>query len=340
MIKMRELSKKWKAAKHLLSGAENIYIFAHSNLDGDALGSLGAMVLALRKAGFANSFAVIGEKVTKSHEFLLPPSEMTIFVDETTDFGGSKDVALLVDCANMGRLNENSLRIAKKCGPKIKIDHHLRCEGSDFADVDLSCEQWSATCEGLFHIIKNFVCEVDYEIGIRLYSGIMTDSGRLTYSCTTGETLRTTAEIVDIIGTCNTWVTERYFEKKPETTFRLHAIAFEKMKVLADGKLVVCRMTTEDFKRAGAEISECSAIAAELLMVDGAVMSLFMRPFDMDENNNALRISMRSSEPYDVGTICGKFGGGGHKCASGATLSGDAEERLGEVIAEALKAFE
>lgn len=325
-----------KKAEQLLRSAAHIYIFTHASLDGDALGSVGALILALRKAGYDNSLAIIGEYPPKRLAFLLPPKGTFAYANEINLAGTKEDLAILVDCANMGRLSEESKRIAEGCGKKIKIDHHLPCEGSDFADLDFTNSKWAATCEGLHKIIK----DIDYEIGIRLYTGILTDSGRFTYSCTTGETLRTVAEIVDVIGTCNTWVSETTFDKKPASTFKLHAIAFEKMKSFADGKFTACYLTVDDFRRAGAEINECQAIVAELLKVDGAVMSFFLRPNTLTDDCTEFRVSMRSSEPFDVGSICQKFGGGGHKCASGATQVGDGDEIFEKIIAEAVKTFQ
>lgn len=333
---MTKKIEMWKEAEKLLKTAKKIYIFAHQSLDGDALGAQTALVLALRKAGFENAFACVGEHPDPKIGYMLPPSEMMFYADETNLCGTKDDVAIAVDCANMGRMTGESRRIAEGCGKIIKIDHHLECENSDFADVDMTDSTWAATCEGLYEIIKKYVCDIDYEIGIRLYSGILTDTGRLTYSSTTGNTLRAVAEIVDVIGS-NTWVSEQNFDNKPFTTLQLQAIAFGKTELYAGGKLAVCMLTKEDYKEANAEICESSAIVAEILKIDGVCMSIFMRPLDLTDGCNELRLSMRSREPHNVGEICKIFGGGGHKCASGATMYGDARENIEKVIAEAIK---
>lgn len=330
----------FKKAEQVLRSAAHIYIFAHASLDGDALGSLGALIIALRRAGYDNALGIVGEKVSKRLSFLLPPEDMFVYAEDADIAANEDDAAILVDCSNMNRLSESSKKIALSCGKTIKIDHHLECEGSDFADIDFTNHNWAATCEGLYEIIQDYFTPVDYEIGIRLYAGILTDSGRFTYSCTTGETLRTVAKIVDVIGTKNTWVSETTFDSKPETTLKLHAIAFNKMKAYANGKLIAVSLSVDDFRAAGAEINECQAIVAELLNVEGAVMSFFQRPFELKDDCKEFRISMRSKEPYDAGSICKIFGGGGHKCASGATQHGDEREIFDNVIKEAVRVLE
>ncbi len=308
-----------------LNKADNIYIFSHVNTDGDALGSCGAFVLSLRQLGFEKSYVVLGERPTKTLEPLLPPKGMYMVADEVNIVGKEGDLAVCLDASTIERLKDDARKVALGCGRIVKIDHHIQGKDSAYADVEISDADWAATCEGLYDILKLMGVVIDKEIAMRLYWGILTDSGRFTFSNTTGDTLRIVAALVDILGTNLTWIAERNYDKNSEATLRLHGVAFRKMEVLAGGKLVAVLLNNRDFKSAGAELSDSHSVAAELLKVEGAVMSIFIRPTSMADDEIEFKASMRCSEGWDVSEICGYFGGGGHKCAAGATIEGDEE---------------
>jgi len=333
---MLDLKNLWNKAKDLFDKAEHIYIFTHSSMDGDALGSLASMTMVMRKLGYENATAVLGEMPTETISYLSMPTSMKITASPEV-CGTDKDVAILVDCANIGRLTLENQRIANACGKKIKIDHHLPCEASDFADVDMSDPSWAATCEGLCDIFKVIGISFDYELAIRLYAGILTDSGMFTYSCTTPKTLRNVADLVEVTGTNVRFVAERHFEKKEFTSFKLIGVAFDKMKLLHSGQMVTCIFDRDDYIKAGADISQSGEIVSELLKVKTAKVALFIRPSSMNEGETEYRISMRCEEPYDVGSICQLFGGGGHKCASGATIKERNPLEVAEIISEKVK---
>ena len=55
--------------------------------------------------------------------------------------------------------------------------------------------------------------------------------------------------------------------------------------------------------------------------------------------DNGYKISVRTGEEIDASAICGKLGGGGHRCAAGCFVEGDletAKETVLKVVAETL----
>lgn len=348
----------WSDCLSAVRQAKSIALFAHRNADGDALGSVYALAVALSRGG--KDVCVFTEEIfdEKLH-FLMSETVRTVLL--VKDGAGKlldKNAAdseipqsalgIALDCADADRMAPLCRAVFDTCGYKIKIDHHLPGEHADFADINIADPAWAATAEGLYEFLLLY-CDgkavpfIDREIAIRLYTGILTDTGRFVYSSTTGNTLRTVAALVDITGSDLTWIARSLFDMKTPCAARLLAAAYEKAELLLGGKVVFLWLTPADFEKAGAALSDADAIVSTLLNLEGAEVSVFAKPQTISAAPGTLaetaetelyKISARSTEQHNVAAFCAKFGGGGHKCAAGCNFTGNAELLKQAVISE------
>ena len=230
----------------ILAAAENVCVFTHTSPDGDAIGSATALAIALRRTGTDARVFLNGQPSYEIRYLLGDEAAGLVSTD------GKNTVCVTVDTANRSRLDRCFAETLGDFRTVVKIDHHLPTEGGDYADFEFTDPAWAATCEGLFPLIGNLLgrknLTVDYAIAIRLYSGILTDTGCFTYTNTTGNTLRTVASLVDITGSEIDWVAKVNYEYKAESTFRLIGISFEKMKMHLGGRLVSLALRDEYFE--------------------------------------------------------------------------------------------
>ncbi len=330
----------WNDCFELIEKANRIAVFMHRNADGDAVGSAYALAVALSRAGKAVC-VFSGEDYPENLKFLVyEDSVETVYLTPENSCDediGSFDLGIAVDCATLERIAPVCRGVFESCTSTVRIDHHLPCEGSEFATVNIADPSWAAASEGLWDFIREFCDGIrcprpDYDIAIRLYTGILTDTGRFVYTCTTGNTFRVVGELVDITGTDLNWIARSLFDlKKPEVT-KLIAKAYNNAELFFDGKAVYVYLSLNDFEEIGAMQSDSNAVPPALINIEGVEIAVFARQFSDGSDGN--KISMRCSSRYNVAEICNIFGGGGHACASGCSIHGEPETVKKAVLAE------
>lgn len=340
---MTEMLNLWDAEIDKIMNAGNIYIFTHANPDGDAVASSSALCLALTKCG-KNAKVILGEKTPPMYDHLLI-DDINYVIDAFNYEVNEKTVAISVDASNLERLGEKLSSVFSKMPHRITIDHHLGEKDGSFTDADFTNSKWSATCEGLYCLIERLLSknslEMDYEIAVRLYTGILTDTGKFVYSCTTGDTMRIVGNLLDITGSDLTWISKIHYDYKTESCQKLVARSVARMESFLDGQIVFSYVNDEDFLDTKAEIADSSSISSALINTIDAKIAIFMRPTEIlidadDSTERSWKLSLRSIPEENVSVICGKFGGGGHKNASGATVFGTFEKVKKMIVDEAM----
>ncbi len=324
---------KWIDCLNAIENANCIAVFMHKSVDGDAVGSAYALAAALRRSGKAVC-VFMGEECPDDLKFLMDEDIPTV-TTEVEKFNAAKeegafDLAIALDCATADRMSRACKEVFLKIPKSIRIDHHLPCEGSDFADIIAADPKWAAASEGLWDFLKMYCdgkrCPLpDRDVAIKLYTGILTDTGRFVYSCTTGNTLRTVAELVDITGTDLNWIARSLFDVKPERVTRLLAESYNKAERFFEGKVTYLYLSLADFEKAGALSSDSNAIPPALMNVMGTEIAVFAREIVRSDGSVEIKVSMRSTTDYNVAAICNIFGGGGHACASGCSICEDSD---------------
>jgi len=343
----------WNDCLSLIEKAKRVAVFSHRNTDGDALGSAYALAASLARGGKAVC-VFTGEEFPENLQFLVYNDGVkTVRLCEPTEkncedseccaesvLAEEFDLAIAVDCATAERIAPRCRDVFFACPKKIRIDHHLPCEGSDFADVNIADPTWAAASEGLWDFLKLY-CDgkrspsPDYEIAIRLYTGILTDTGKFVYSSTTGNTFRTVGELVDITGSDLNHIARSLFDVKKPRVAGLIAEAYRTVELLFDGKLAYVYLSLEDFEKLGALQSDANAIPPALMNIEGVEIAVFARQYA--DGSDGRKISMRCVSGYNVAEICNLFGGGGHACASGCSLHGEPDAVREKVLAEIAK---
>ena len=119
-------------------------------------------------------------------------------------------------------------------------------------------------------------------------------------------------------------IVDTVFTNKKISTLKLWGRAFEKAKINAQNGMIATVLTMEDIENCEATTEDISQVASILNTVPGTKFSLILSQRDEDTIKGSLR-----SEEYkgvDVSEIAHKFGGGGHKLASGFEIKGKIKE--------------
>jgi phosphoesterase RecJ-like protein len=297
------------AVAEAIRGHDRFIVTTHENPDGDALGSLVAMTLALQELGKEAVMYLFGEvPLPNEYEFMQFDG---LVRGPNPDPAGR--VVLALDAANERRLGPETA-LLEKAPFIIDLDHHH--DNTRYGTVNLIVGDASSTGEILADVLRELPVELTPEIAEALYIAVVTDTGRFQYANTTAKALRLAAELVEA-GADVHRVFQGVYENVAFAKLKLVARALENAEVFEGGRVIVSHLEREDFDAAGAEEPYSEGIIDYLRAVEGAELAALIRE-PPTANGPTHRISLRTTEEaLDVSAIARKSGGGGHRQAAG-----------------------
>lgn len=308
-----------------IAGAKRIVVACHINPDGDALGSLLGLGLGLRAAG--KEVVLLSADGVPEHLAFLPESATVQTSTDRRDF----DLAIAVDSADLNRVGA-SRAVLESAPVLMDIDHHVT--GAVFGTIRLVDGDAAATAEIVFDLLISLGLEIDVPIAENLLCGILTDTGSFRFRNTTPRTFQV-ASALTAIGASPNPIAEAVFENRSFASQKILGRALENMKRSDDGNVVWSALTGADFADTGATDTETDGVSAQLQTVRGAKVALLLR----EATPGTFRVSLRSKEPFDVAAVAATFGGGGHKLASGCSITGSLADVEARVLAAVAAQF-
>jgi len=297
---------------------DRFLIVTHENPDGDALGSILAMKLALDQLGKDSVMYLYGNAPLPAEYSFMPLAELRRRLPDDW----RERVLLALDCANESRIGPDPEPL-DGAPLVVDIDHHH--DNSRFGAVNLIVPNASSTGEVLRDVFAELGVEITPEIAEALYIALVTDTGRFQYSNTTAKALRLAAELVDA-GADVHRIFRDVYETVQFAKLKLLARALERAKIYDGGRLVVSYLLRSDFTDIGAAEAYSEGIIDFLRAVEGADMAALIRE-PPRSGGPARRVSLRASnDELDVSAIARKSGGGGHRQAAGFSSDASIDE--------------
>jgi phosphoesterase RecJ-like protein len=315
-ISLAEIAQKLREHEHFT-------IISHIRPDGDALGTIIALGMALKQ---------IGKKVTLWNEDgvvekfrYLPGWDMvSVPPAEPVDC----DVIVALDTATKLRLGQVALNAIKSSKLWINIDHHVSNEGyGDFHYIDSHAP---ATGEIIYELIKVGGFDLTPEIADNLFCAISTDTGSFQYPNTTDRTFEIGAALIRA-GVKVGELSQKMYESHPLRRIHLLRELLNVMKITSEGKVASFALTQKVVDDLGVLPEDNEGLIDIIRAIDGVVVAAFFEELPYD---GKIRISLRSKDPnVDVCKVCQQFRGGGHTLAAGARFRGTIEEVQEKVLA-------
>jgi len=300
-----------------IRGHERFLITTHENPDGDALGSLLAMKLALDLLGKDAVMVLFGDAPFPGEYAFMPLAELRRRWPDDV----SERVLLAVDCANESRIADPE--VLGRVPLSVDIDHHH--DNTRFGQINLIIPDASSTGEVLRDLFRELDVELTPGIAEALYIALVTDTGRFQYTNTTPKALRLAAELVEA-GADVHRVFQGVYESVQFAKLKLLARALERAQVFEGGRIVVSYLLRTDFSEVGAAEPYSEGIIDYLRAVEGADMAVLIRE-PPRQDGPTRRVSLRASiDELDVSAIARKSGGGGHRQAAGFSSEASIEE--------------
>jgi phosphoesterase RecJ-like protein len=296
------------AIKSRLDSAQNIVIASHVRPDGDAIGSLLGLGLALKNAGKAVQMVLVdGVPASFKH---LEGSEL-IAREPQADH----DTFITVDSADFKRVG----KIFDNFGqPDINIDHHKTNEA--FGKLNLIEPEEVATAAILTHSLPGWGYEITKPIAAALLTGIITDTLGFRTPNTNPSALRLCAQLMET-GVDMPELYMRSLVKRSFPAARYWGAGLSSLQ--QRNGIVWSTLTLEDRKKAGYGGNDDADLINMISAIDGNKVGMIF----VEQSDSHVKISWRALEPgIDVSPVAKHFNGGGHAAAAGADIPGALNE--------------
>ena len=289
---------------------DRIFLFRHVRPDGDCMGATKGFADILRKSFPEKEVYVIGGETAKYLEF-MGPEDAPVADELYTDALG-----IVLDTGSEARISNPNYKLCKEV---IKIDHHIPLE--QYGNLQWVEEERSSCCEMIVDFYNTFKDELvlDSEGATHLYTGMVTDSGRFQFRGVGGDTMRLAGLLLDQDIDTDWIYSNLYLRGFHELKFK--ARVYDEMCVTENGVAYIY-VSREMKKTFGLTNESASAVVSYLENIKGCLCWLAF--IENDEPDNTIRVRLRSRY-VAINTIAERYRGGGHACASGATVYDQAE---------------
>ncbi len=284
---------------------DRIFLFRHVRPDGDCMGATKGMKELLLASFPDKEVLVVEQDIPAYLEFMGEddaPVDKTLYADA---------LGIVLDTGSAARISNKNY---DRCKELIKIDHHIPLE--NYGDLQWVEEDRSSCCEMIVDFYETFREELvlNSVAATHLYTGMVTDSGRFKYSGVNGNTMRAAATLLDVGVDTDILYARLYLEAYEYLKFK--AYVYNRMQVTENGVayLYIDKAMQEQFNLT---LEQASACVGTMDSIRGCIS--WMVFIENGDAEGSIRVRLRSRFVH-INSIAEKYRGGGHACASGATV--------------------
>ncbi len=298
------MSEMTGAIKERLDRSKNVVVASHVRPDGDAIGSLLGLGLALRDAGKSLQLVLV-DGVSSSFRH-LEGSEL--IVKEPT---GEHDTFVTVDCADFKRVGKGFENFGQ---PDINIDHHKTNER--FGTLNLIEPEEVATAAILANYLPEWGYKITKPIAAALLTGIVTDTLGFRTPNTNPSALRLCAMLMETgVDMADLYMKSLVRKSFPAARYWGAGLSSLEQK----NGIVWATLTMNDRKKSGYGGNDDADLINMISSIEGNKVGMIF----VEQNDHHVKISWRALEPgIDVSPVAKHFNGGGHAAAAGADIPG------------------
>ena len=290
----------FKEALQLIRDHDTVIIHRHRHPDGDAMGSQLGLYFLIKDNFPEKKVYMVGDIATRLPFIDIPMDEIP---DET--YNGA--LAVVLDCGSSNLICDERYKLAEKT---LRFDHHIYCE--HICDVDIV----ESSCESASGLVAWFARDTGLKLSLNsatyLYMGMVTDSGRFSFDSVTSRTFELAAFLLTQpidLNTLNYNLNAEDFSKIIQDADNMHKIKFTENNV-------AYIYTTMDELPANTDAPPVVSSGMVGLMRD--IKGVFVW-VNFTEAYDGVHAELRSNR-YNINPIAVKYGGGGHKRASGCVV--------------------
>ena len=300
---------------------DTIVIARHIGADPDALGSQFALKEIILKTFPNKKVYAIGNPASRFKFF--GNNEKIDNIDTT------KGLLIVLDTPDIKRIDGVNLNNFEYV---IKIDHHPIID--KYANIELIDDDSCSTSQLILEFVFNNKIEINKEIGEKLYLGIVGDTDRFLPDYTSPKTFSLVTRLLEETNIDFTSLYKVLYQR-PISEIRFEGYIYQNLTLTENGVAYI-KITDRKLKEFGVDSAAAGNMINDLKFVNEIIVWVFLTE---DIKSNLIRANIRSVGPY-INDVATKFGGGGHKYASGVKLkTWDDSDKLINELDELVKNY-
>jgi len=294
---------------------DNFIITFHMPPDYDSVGSALAMFYILRKIG-KNALVVSEEdnSVIKKNFSFLPLHEEIKEISVLNDLNPGDYTLISLDSGEEKRLGRTFSKDIGKFKKVINIDHHY--DNNLFGDVNYIDSEVSGTGEIIYRIVELLNIELNKELATLIYASIVEDSGSFRFDSTKPSTHLIAAKLLET-GIKASFFTKNMYQNKSIDFVKFEGELFTNIKTALDNKIVWVVITNEILNKYNLSDSDTEPVVEDIGRIKDCKVYFTIKE---KIKRGLITVALRSKDDTDVSKVAQKFGGGGHKSASGISF--------------------
>ncbi len=307
----------WQATWELIKRADRTLIVSHEQPDGDAIGSILGLGLAMREAGKFVELAVDGG-LPSQYSFLSgsetigkPPSS------------GDWDLLITLDCSDERRSGASGIYGREHSQSTLNIDHHVTNLG--YAQQQLLMPEAVSTTEIIYRFLLAVGIPISDQVAQALLTGIITDTLGFRTDNVVTETLAIAQDLMGYGASLNT-IMQNTLNQRPFSSLQLWQRVLKHVQLKR--RLIWASIPCSDWQVAGVTPGSDGGLVGLLRQIkEASIAAVFI-----ETKPNETEISLRCDFGYDVSALARTLGGGGHQQASGATIQASLDRAIEQVL--------
>ncbi len=308
----------YKQSFELMQKSTNIVLLSHIDPDADALGSALGLYSILKNMKKNVNVVNYSKELAKNLDFL--PN----FEKVKNELPNKIDLIIICDTGNIDRVGFELPEV-----DILNIDHHK--SNTNYGTINLIEPNAPSTSAVIYNLLMQNNVNIDKDSAICLYTALVEDTGFFKYESTNEETFEI-AKNLTIFGANPHYVAKMLTERDSLAKLRLIALVLNTLDLALDARVAKIILTQDMLKQSGAKRADSENIANMVRAIATVEVSIFLK-----EENEGIKVSLRSKNYVDVSEIAMNFGGGGHQRASGFSYNSKDFEALYKEILSKLK---
>jgi len=314
-------TKTLEAAIEAINTADRLLLTCHVKPDGDALGSLLGLGLALRHEG--RDVTLFTEEPVPDTLRFLPGIEY--IVNDVPDPLPKETTLVILDCNEPSRIGVYAQRFIGQASSIVILDHHLSLGPFLAQDtrplISYILPDIFATAALVLWILEGLNWPISKDIATNLYAAILSDTGSFRHSNTNETTFKMARDLV-AYGADPYFIANRLYQNHPLCRQYLLALVLNSIEVRGHGKIGLIQATPEMFRASGATEQNTEDFVGHVRCIDTVEVAIFIK----EAHAGQVSVSLRSKSFFNVAELAREFGGGGHLRAAGFRKAGTASE--------------
>lgn len=298
--------KNLKQIKKKIISADRIAIAGHVNPDGDCIGSLLALGLALRVTG-KHVHMLLQDDIPKAYRNLPGANKIKKSMKETPD------LAITVDC-NTKEMVGGLFDAVQRAKDVLEIDHHLYRK--PFGTLFLIEPKAAAVGEIIYKLLKSLNIDITKNIARNILTSIIVETNSFRLPSVRPFTFRVCDRLLGM-GVDYHNLSETVYWSKTKEAAILSGFCISNLRFMKNGKIAWSVVTRKDFSRIGGSDEDVDSVPNDILSIETVEIAILFR----EESSGLLRTSLRSKGGINVAHLAYKYNGGGHFDCAGCLIA-------------------